>query len=71
MASSSKSYENGRIYKILNHVDNECYVGSTCQPLSKRMTLHRRGANSTKKQHYPLYTKMREYGIENFYIELI
>ena len=71
MASSSKDYTNGRIYKILNYIDNEVYVGSTCQPLSKRMVAHRAAANKPKKQHSPLYTKMNEYGIENFYIELI
>jgi group I intron endonuclease len=71
MASSSKDYKNGRIYKLLNRIDDECYVGSTCQPLSKRMVYHRWDATRPKRQHYPLYTKMKEYGIENFYIELI
>ena len=69
--ASSRDYTNGRIYKILNHVDDECYVGSTCQSSSKRMAEHRAAFNEPKKQHYTLYTKMKEYGIENFYIELI
>ena len=56
---------------VLNCIDNEVYVGSTCQPLSKRMVCHRSDANKPNRQHYPLYTKMKEYGIENFYIELI
>ena len=64
-------YTNGRIYKILNYIDDKVYVGSTTQPLSKRMAQHRRAANRPKIQHYPLYMKMKEYGIENFYIELI
>ena len=71
MVSSSTNYTSGRIYKILNYIDDECYVGSTCLPLSKRMATHRTDARRPKKQHYLLYTKMREYGIENFYIELI
>ena len=71
MASSSKNYTNGRIYKILNYIDDACYVGSTIQPLSKRMAWHRVDARRPKKQHYLLYKKMMEYGIENFYIELI
>ena len=71
MASSSKDYTNGRIYKILNYIDNEVYVGSTCQSLSKRMAYHRNDANKPMKQHRLLYTKLMDYGIENFYIELI
>ena len=71
MASSSKDYTNGRIYKILNYMDNEVYVGSTCQPLSKRMAKHRVEMNSETTAHKPLYKKMKEHGVEHFYIELI
>ena len=35
------------------------------------MAEHRSDANNANKQHYPLFTKMKEYGIGNFYIELI
>ena len=71
MTSSSMEYTNGRIYKILNYIDDEVYVGSTTQPLSKRMALHRADSIQPMKQHRLLYIKMKEYGIENFYIELI
>jgi len=71
MTSSSKDYTHGRIYKILNYIDDACYVGSTCQPLAKRMAAHRYNAIEAKKRHLPLYMKMNEYGHENFYIELI
>ena len=71
MVSSSKNYTNGRIYKILNYIDDACYVGSTCLSLSKRMAAHRTAANQPKEQHSLLYTKMTGYGNENFYIELI
>jgi len=64
-------YKNGRIYKILNYIDDDIYVGSTCQPLSKRMAKHRSSINSTTKGHRALYAKMRELGVEQFYIELI
>ena len=69
--ASSRDYKAGRIYKVLNYMDDACYVGSTCQPLSKRMAAHRLDANKLKKQHRLVYTKLMEYGIENFYIELI
>ena len=68
---SKKSFQNGRIYRILNYIDNEVYVGSTCQPLSKRMATHRVGMNNETKARKPLYIKMKEHGVEHFYIELI
>ena len=53
-------YKNGKIYQILNTIDDDCYVGSTTQPLSKRMAYHRKAVNSKQKGHQKLYTKMRE-----------
>ena len=67
----SKDYKNGKVYKILNNITDDVYVGSTCQPLSKRMAWHRNGATNEKKQHYKLYQLMNELGSEHFYIELI
>ena len=62
-------YHKGKIYKILNTIDNEIYVGSTCELLSQRMARHR----STMKSipHLKLYKHMHELGVEHFYIELI
>ena len=71
MANSSKDFRNGRIYRILNHIDDECYVGSTCQALCKRMAVHREDSRRDKNRHRPLYAKMNSYGVENFYIELL
>ena len=42
-------YGNGKIYKIVNTIDNDIYIGSTCQPLSKRMAWHR--SHSTMEKH--------------------
>ena len=64
-------YNNGKIYRILNYIDDDCYVGSTTQPLSKRMAWHRREMNSQTKKDRLIYTKMRSVGVEHFYIELI
>ena len=64
-------YKNGKIYKILNTIDVDCYVGSTCQPLSKRMAKHRESMHNTVKKDRKLYAKMHELGVFNFYIELI
>ena len=62
-----RDYSKAKIYKILNDVDDDVYVGATCQPLCVRMVEHRRARNGTFK----LYKKMREVGVEHFYIELV
>ena len=67
----SRDYTNGKIYKILNNITDDIYVGSTCQRLSKRRAWHRNGASNKNKQHYRLYQLMNELGYEHFYIELI
>ena len=64
-------HKNGKIYRILNTIDNDCYVGSTTQRLSKRMAKHREDMCRKTTSKSKLYTKMRELGPENFYIELI
>ena len=66
-------YSKAKIYKILNDIDNDVYIGATCQPLCKRMVNHRSQINATKskKYNYKLYQKMRDLGVEHFYIELI
>ena len=64
-------YKNGKIYKILNTVDDACYVGSTCQALSKRMAYHRKARTRKVKNTKGIYSKMLEIGVDKFYIELI
>ena len=70
MGESSRNYQNGKIYCIRNNIDDDIYVGSTTQPLSKRMAWHRQSTKKEAKKHYKLYQKMNEVGIDNFYIEL-
>ena len=65
------SYKNAKIYKILNNATDDVYIGSTTQPLSKRMVDHRASCKSDKSFHLQLHNKMNELGIENFYIELL
>ena len=62
-------YAKGKIYKILNSIDDEVYVGSTAETLSQSMTRHR--ASQTKNPHFKLYQHMNAIGVDNFYIELI
>jgi hypothetical protein len=49
-------YSNGKIYRLVNDVDDEFYVGSTCMTLSKRFYGHKRKAkivpNRKVYQHF-------------------
>ena len=71
MAQNSKDYKNGKIYCIRNNINDDIYVGSTTQPLCKRMAWHRQDAKKEKRKHQTFYSKFNEIGIENCYIELI
>jgi group I intron endonuclease len=62
-------YNNAKIYKIVNDIDDEIYIGSTCQRLSMRMVGHRVQAN--KQYKIKLYEHMNELGIDHFKIVLI
>ena len=68
---ASKDFKNGRIYCIRNMIDDDIYVGSTCQPINKRMAKHRDSRKEEKNHNMKLYAKMRDIGVDNFYIELI
>ena len=69
--NKQKDYKNGKIYCVRNNITDDIYVGSTTQPLSKRMAKHRQDSRREIKMHRPFYLKVNELGIENFYIELI
>ena len=65
------NYKNGRIYKILNTIDDNVYVGSTTEAFCKIMWKHKWDFKNNRFITRPLYVKAKEYGFENFYIELI
>ena len=64
------NYQEGKIYKIYNTINDDIYVGSTTRKLSERMAEHRRLINSRYIQ-FPIYKAFREHGVDNFFIELI
>ena len=69
--NNQKDYKNGKIYCVRNNITDDIYVGSTTQPLSKRMAKHRMDSRREIKKHRRFYLKVNELGVENFYIELI
>jgi hypothetical protein len=71
---SQNKYQNGKIYKIVDHGYNKCYIGSTYNTLSKRMSKHRESyqrfldGKCYKTSSYNLFD---EFGLDNCKIELI
>jgi hypothetical protein len=68
MGKNSKDLNNSKIYQVRNNVNDDIYIGSTCQKLCKRMALYRQYSTSHDGL---LYDEMRRLGKEQFYIELI
>lgn len=61
-------YANGKIYKLVNSVDDEFYVGSTCTSLAKRKNGHK---TTAKKKPQPVHQHLNVIGWENVDIVLI
>lgn len=41
MSDKTNKYQNAKIYKIVSNVSDDVYYGSTCSPLSQRLSEHR------------------------------
>ena len=63
------NYANGKIYRLVNNVDEKYYIGSTCNPLHKRKNRHKRDAVKSPTQ--PVYKHLNIIGWENVEIILI
>ena len=67
-------YQNGKIYKIVDVGYNKCYIGSTCEKLSKRMARHRQKYHTYLKEPVDFFSSFKlfeEFGVESCKIELI
>lgn len=62
---------NGRIYKIVNDVNDKVYVGKTLGTLEDRFKQHCYDSERSHCEKRPLYNAIQKYGKENFHIELI
>lgn len=67
----AQDFSKGKIYKITNDFNDDVYIGSTCDTLVKRYSLHKASKNVENKMKRPLYDLMREIGTDRFRIELI
>lgn len=65
-------YRNGKIYRIVNTINDIIYVGSSTQLLCKRFACHKsRSFGNDKHSTNKLCDAMRELGAKNFHIYLI
>ena len=72
MTRQPKDFSKGKIYCIRNNINDEIYIGSTCQSLSQRMVEHRASRKQPKQQTRKLVIFMNEVDDNNvFYPELI
>jgi hypothetical protein len=67
-------YHNGKIYKLVN-ADTRIYVGSTCLPLSKRLSCHKKAGWENVRivqiEAFRCETKQELVAREQFYIDLL
>ena len=66
-----KDYREGKIYKLVNDVDDEVYIGSTIYTLNDRFCKHKWDATSRENGKSKLYNHMNNLGYEHFKIDLI
>lgn len=59
------------IYKITNKVNGKIYIGKTVLSVQKRWSQHCSDYGKEDKSKRPLYSAMRKYGIESFYVEQV
>jgi group I intron endonuclease len=63
------SYANGKIYKLVNDVNDNLYIGSTTQALSRRMVQHR--SDAKRMRQCKVHIAMNVIGVHHFSIILI
>lgn len=61
------------IYGYKNKINNKWYIGQTSMPIEERHRLHISGATHEKANDYNclFHKKIREYGIDNFELEIL
>lgn len=62
-------YQNAKVYKLVNDVDDEIYVGSTCLSLARRKSVHKCRAKTNVRQR--IYAHLNAVGWDHVRIVLI
>lgn len=64
------NYQNGKIYTIRSHQTEDIYIGSTVQPLTKRLSDHKKDYKRYKNDKYGYTSSYEIIQYEDAYIEL-
>ena len=67
----SRDFSKGKIYKITNDYNDDVYVGSTCNTLGRRFSVHKADMKKDKYKNRLIYILMNDIGFERFRIQLI
>ena len=62
-------FQKAKIYRVVNDINNMTYYGSTCSPLSTRMSKHRWSYNNNENKTYLQFGQISDckiFLIENF-----
>lgn len=62
-------YSRGKIYRLVNDIDSDIYIGSTCETLAKRKGKHKREARTNTERR--VYKHLNQVGWDNVHIILI
>lgn len=65
------NYQNGKIYKLWSLSTDDIYIGSTTQPLTKRLTKHRSSYKQFLKGNYHYVSSFKIIECGDYKIELI
>ena len=68
---TDNKYNNSKIYTIRSYQIDKYYIGSTTQPLHKRLYDHKRGYTLYQNQKYHYVTSFELIKFEDCYIELL
>ena len=71
MEKKKMNYQNGKIYTIRSYQTDNVYYGSTTQPLSKRLSTHKRHCKLWQNKKYCYVTSFEIVKYTDCYIELV
>ena len=64
-------YSQAKIYKITNDYNDDIWIGSTCDTLVKKFSVHKAESIRNLRKDCIIHNLIREHGFDRFRIELI
>ena len=64
-------YSQAKVYKITNDFNNDIWIGTTCDTLVKKFSVHKADAIRNYRKDCIIQKLIKEYGFDRFRIQLI